>query len=565
MIRKQQKSNRKDSRLSTIQNNTSPSSSVISGDDSRNVIIPLNEEQYSFYRQWTPKVVSGSQPRSKNRLLSYLESDREWYKVGAAKQKLKRQRNPHLKRELDRFEDTFRSDGTVKRAILKKWDFILGANVRFVLDVDEEFDTDEERSAALNRVQSHRPYIEAKKTVEKLLKDIDWRTKFHAAGVQASVYGRAAIEKLKVRGKIVDLLVLNSKLLGEPQTNKDNYRFEGVVYLDLPFENNIFKASEIVYITRNNLHLSPGSLHYGLSDLEPVIDGSETKRIIKQEDLKEIAHSLWAGFMIVKFLNPNVTKAQMKTVVDSLVAGTPAGIDHEVEIQVVEVAQNAPMLLELINEMNRETLRDLGIPSPLVGYENIQNYATLQQTLLAWKESDLQSERQWFKNIIQRQLLDELFQQELDSLQLEQNEEQELELESELESELEPQTEENIITNNNKIPKAKLTIEIEDPNFTPYEDLLNSNMTLYNNNLISARKILESIGMDDQIEETERRLAEEREEDRRRFDTRMEVFRSRNGTVIPPKGETLNSKESTQKPSESIKQNRFRNKKQEEE
>jgi hypothetical protein len=202
-------------------------------------------------------------------------------------------------------------------------------------------------------------------------------------------------------------------------------------------------------------------------------------------------------------------------------AGAWTATDQTVEIQVQEIAQNAPMLLEIINEMNLETARDLAIPSPLVGYENKQNYSNLVQTLISWKESDLDAERRWLSDLIEAQLLNEIFKQELEMQGVQLPEtyggsgsagnlvtQQLTQIPNE--QPLNPlQPNGLMIPQTNIIPPAKLTLDITDPNFTPFKEKLESTLMLYDKNLISARKVLEVVDMEDQIEETELRLQEQ--------------------------------------------------------
>jgi hypothetical protein len=454
------------------------------------------------------------------------------------KAKIPRLKPPYRKRDLDRFEDCFRSDGTVRNGVSKKWNFILGAHTSVSLDVDREYQNDEDRANAMKQVLQYPPYKQAMDKANEVLRKCSFRKVLHAAGIQASVYGRACIEKVRnpADNKIVRLNVLNSKLLGDVEVNPETWEFLGIHYRDLPKHDDVLDAKDIIYITRNDYHISSGSMYYGLSDLEPIVDGSETKRIIKQEDLKEIARSLWAGFGWMLFKDPNITHEQMSEIVNKMKAGAWTATDQSVELQVQEIAQNAPMLLEIINEMNLETARDLAIPSPLVGYENKQNYSNLVQTLISWKESDLDAERRWLSDLIEGQLLREIFKQELDAQGVEipsgdvyggEN------IVSQTLTQLpndqplnQYQPQGLIMPETQIIPPAKLTLDISDANFTPFKEKLEGTLMLYDKNLISARKVLEVVDMPDQIEETEMRLQEQQMKAEQMQQFQQNVFQS---------------------------------------
>src|SRR5215203_307263 len=455
------------------------------------------------------------------------------------KAKIPRLKPPYRKRDLDRFEDCFRSDGTVRNGVSKKWNFILGAHTSVSLDVDREFQNDDERAGAMNQVLQYEPYRIAMDKANEVLRKCSFRKVLHAAGIQASVYGRACIEKVRnpADNRIIRLNVLNSKLLGDVEVNPETWELLGIHYRDLPKHDDLLEAKDIIYITRNDYHISSGSLYYGLSDLEPVVDGSETKRIIKQEDLKEIARALWAGFGWMLFKDPNITHEQMSEIVNKMKAGAWTATDQSVELQVQEIAQNAPMLLEIINEMNLETSRDLAIPSPLVGYENKQNYSNLVQTLIAWKESDLDAERRWLSDLIEGQLLAEIFKQELDAQGVQipdgvdvyggENVVTQQLTQIPNEQPLNPYQPQGLIMPKTQIiPPAKLTLDITDPNFTPFKEKLESTLMLYDKNLVSARKVLEVVDMEDQIEETEMRLQEAKQKQEQMMNFQQDVFTS---------------------------------------
>lgn len=476
------------------------------------------------------------------------------------KAKIPRLKAPYRKRDLDRFEDAVRSDGTVRLALSKKWNFILGAHISVSLDVNKEYQSDEERAQALNAIMAYEPYIKARDKANEILRRTNFRKIIHSGGIQSSTYGRSCAEIVRDKNtnRIVRLNLVNSKLLGDVEVDPETWEFLGVHYRDLPKTEDLLEKENIIYITRNDHHISPGSMYYGLSDLEPVIDGSETKRIIKQEDLKEIARSLWAGFGWLLFKDPNITYTQMEAIVNTMKPGGWFATDQNVELKVEAIAKDAPILLQIINEMNLETARDLSVPSPLVGYENSQNYSNLVQTLISWKESDLDAERRWLTALIEEQLLDEIFRTELEiqGVQLPEqfgldDDEGTLMVQTPQlvpnDQPLNPLQPNDMIMNQTQfIPPAKLTIDIEDPNFETAEKRVANALNLFDKDLISARKVLEEAEMEDQIEETEIRLAEKERQAEMLQRTQLDMFNQQaqmNTTVADRRMNLLNQLE----------------------
>ena len=387
---------------------------------------------------------------------------------------------PYNNSSLDRFEDCFRSDKLIQNGIVKRTELVLGKHGRIVMDTTDEFDTVDERAAALQKVQNNPAYQEARKKVQRLQTkpEISFFTNLKAAVIQAKVSGRSVIEEVgsDPEGLPQGLHILNSKRLGNPEIDPKDWSFIGVHYLDLSKGSSgmddLLDAQDIIYFANRDFHVSPGSLYYGLSELEGTVDGSESKRIAKQEDVKEIMKSNWAPFLILKFLNPNVSVAQMQEVVNGMSPGLPFAHKQDLESQVINLQSDLQKITDAIDFLNRESLRELGVPAFIGGYEQIQNYANSQQVLLAYKEIELESDRNWVKDIIQPQWLNKLFYQLL-GIDLEAGDE----------------------------PDVKLSYEFEDVSFETTLDKVNRDLLLFDRQLISGEKVLKDCGYDDSVEE----------------------------------------------------------------
>lgn len=396
---------------------------------------------------------------------------------------------PYNNASLNRFEDCFRSDKLIQNGIVKRTELVLGQHGRIVLDTTEEFDSEDDRTKALERVNNNTAYQDARKQIQKLMitPAIDFHNNLKAAVIQSKVYGRAAMELVGGTGDAGQLPsaihVLNSKKLAQVEVDPVSWKFLGVHYSDLPKgpsgQDDILPAEQLIYFANRDFHVSPGSLYYGLSELEGVIDGSDSKRIAKQEDIKEIMKSNWAPFIILKFINPNISVTQMQEVINGMAPGLPFATKQDIESEVVSLEGDLAKLTDAIDFLNRESLRELGVPSFLGGYEQIANYANSQQVLLSYREIELEADRTWIKDIIQPQWLNKLFYQLLGIEDYEEN-----------------------------IPEAKLTYEFEDVSFETTLDKINSSLLLFDRQLISGEKVLKIAGYDDEIEEYKLRKEE---------------------------------------------------------
>jgi hypothetical protein len=412
-------------------------------------------------------------------------------------------RDPYGQDMKDRFEDTYRSDGNVKRAIDKKAEMLLGKHGKTVLDTTEEFNSYQEKRAALDSINSNQTYLDAKKDIDHLQskKAIRFHDKLISATKQTFIYGRAAIEIVKDTDDWpIALHVLNSKRLGKVEVDPNTWAFEGVHYADLPTNDDLLKAEDLIYFTINDDHVTPRSIHYGLSILEPVIDASETKRIIKQEDLKEAAKTLYAGVALIRFMNESITAAEMQNFANQITPGGWTSHKYDIEVTLQKIADNLQQMVDICDFCNREELRDIGIPSFIGGYEQIANYANSQQVLLAYKEVEINTGRTWLKDIIQTQWLNPLFynltgiDDSEDALQY---------------------------------PEVKLNYEFEDITFETTLDKVNTVLPLFDHHLISGEKVLKYVDMEDVVEEFQSLKMEKDMNSERQFQLKLEALKAR--------------------------------------
>lgn len=387
---------------------------------------------------------------------------------------------PYNNASLDRFEDCFRSDKLVQNGIVKRVELIIGQHGKIVMDTTEEFDNPDDRVAALEKVNNNTKYQDAKKAIQQLHAKpaINFHTNLKAVVIQSKVYGRAAIEMVgssDANGLPEAIHVLNSKRFGQVEIEPQTWEFLGVRYLDLQKGptgmDDLLPADSLIYFANRDYHVSPGSLFYGLSELEGVIDGSDSKRIAKQEDIKEIMKSNWAPFLIMKFINPNISVTQMQEVVNGIAPGLPFAHKQDIATEIVNLQGDLKNITEAVDFLNRESLRELGVPAFIAGYEQIANYANSQQVLLAYKEIELEADRTWIKDVIQMQWLNKLFYQLLG-------------INPEVDS-----------------PEVKLSYEFEDVSFETELDKINAALLLFDRQLIPGEKVLKIAGMEDMIEE----------------------------------------------------------------
>lgn len=340
-------------------------------------------------------------------------------------------RDPYTSSMKIRFEEAWRMDPVVRSAINRKVAFILGKEMRTVLDTIETFPNKAEYRAALNKIMSNQEYKTARAVVDRLNRKVNFQYCLKAAVIQAKVYGRSA---LLIDGPIVDadnkpigipktglsmdlipaidLKVLSGKLLGQVKINENTWALDKVLYNQsqkgVGDPVNYLNANRIIYFTNVDYHISPYTIKYGYSDIEPIAHISECNRIMNEEDFKEINFTQWSGFGLIK-----VPSARNMTDVQQFLSNFKGGkwsvISQEVTVEVHKLENDLAAMINERRENEQLILRALNVPSMILGFEDIQNYATAQQVLSAWKESVIDEERYHINQIVQPQWFDRCF------------------------------------------------------------------------------------------------------------------------------------------------------------
>lgn len=376
-----------------------------------------------------------------------------------------------------RFEESYRCDPVVRAAINRKVSFILGKELKTQFDLIETFAHPNEARAAINIFMRDQEYLKAKSEIDKVMRKTKFQQKLKGAVIQSKVYGRSAllVESDDYSGFPTNIKILNSKLLGQVRINEFTWALQQIQYntnsrgLNDPY--NFLDASDIVYFTNLDYHVSPYTVWYGLSDIEPIQHVSEVNRIMNEEDLKETNKSMWAGFGLIKVpTTRNI--AEVSAFLSQFQAGKWTAISQDVICEVHELQKDLASLLTERNENEKLILRTLNVPAALLGFEDIQNFATLQEVMLAWKESVVEEERTWINNTLDTQWFDTLFAIALN---------------------MSPEEFDDL--------SIRLKLAFEDVSLETLKDKVLAVLPLYEAGLLPGEKVLEILGFDDVLDQ----------------------------------------------------------------
>ena len=396
------------------------------------------------------------------------------------------QMDPYSSAAKIQFEENARAEPMTRSALRKNMNYLFAKGVKTVLDtMYDDFDTTEKKSEAIQSIVSKQEYINAKKVVDKVNKRCNVRHYFKLAAFNAKVYGRSALLKEYIDspdGHPTSVYPLNSKLMGNIYCDKRNPG--KIAYLEYNTNQNsnynnkiYYEPADIVYFTNFDYGISPNTLYYGLSEIEPIKDIGETNRVINEEDNKEFARGLWADHLIFKLPNLH-NSTEVQNLLDNWEPGKTTAITSDISVEKVDRPQGLKDMTDLNIQNDRRILRATETPTPTF-FEDVTNRATVQFVLHAHKETFVEQERIWIKDIIEPQWIYPIWAKELGYDEAEM-------------AELD----------------AKLTLEFIEYNFDTFEQKVNVWLPIVQAGYITIERFLEEIGYPQLAEEFKRNQRE---------------------------------------------------------
>lgn len=314
-------------------------------------------------------------------------------------------KSPYDTVDLIRYHEVLRDDGIASAALDFLIQFMLGDHFKTIIDINAEFDTEEEENAARDFF-ANSPRIKAfKRRLDRVNREVKFQIHMFSLLLQCFAFGRCCglIEKSDVDGLPIAIKVLPSMHLGQVYVHRKTWEVIGVEHLDWPFPASVIKAEDMLYFCNRNHNISPSTFQYGYSLIERIVDLSELNRITNQRNLKEINFRLWAAFLLIK-LPGSFNKEIMQKMADEIAKGAGNSIftNQAVTVEVHQLGHDMDKLIEQRNENYREIIRQLQVPIILFD-PDILNRATSQELMEAWTVSVLKIYRSWFKDIVQDQ------------------------------------------------------------------------------------------------------------------------------------------------------------------
>lgn len=315
--------------------------------------------------------------------------------------------------ELIRYHEAWREDGIASMAIEVLAQAIVGDHFKIVIDVNDEFDSDEQRKATLDALQNNPKLKSFKREIDIINKEVKATEALKAIIIQGAVFGSSAaiVEKDPKTNLPIAVKILPSMSLGRRFVDKSTWKLIGLEYLDYKFPQSIIKTEDIFYLAFRNYHMSPNTMHYGYSLFEKIISLSETNRVINQRNLPETNFRLWSPMLLIKMPN-NVNQTVMNAMQNDVANGAGNAIVTNQQVQIEPVTLNVS-LQEMTTERNQnnlEIVRQLQMPELLYN-PDIMNRATSQELMESWNVFVLGPYQTWIADTIQEQWIDVILKQ----------------------------------------------------------------------------------------------------------------------------------------------------------
>lgn len=304
-----------------------------------------------------------------------------------------------------RIHETWREDGNFAASIDFLMQFVLGEHFQSVIDINNEFDNEEDVKLMLQQLTGNPKLKKFKKIIDRTTRKVNFTEAFRAFFTQYLVFGRACmiVEKDPETELPISLKVLPSMSLGQVYVHRRTWEMLGVEFLDFQFPQSILKKEEIIYEAFHDYNISASTKWYGYALTERILHLSELNRIITQRNLKEANYRLWAPVYLIKSLSA-LNPQTMEKIRDQIAngAGNSLAMNQNVDVEVMKLQVDPEPLTKERDANDLLTRRHLQIPEILFDPKTM-NRATSDELMQAFVISVAAMYRRIIKDVIQRQ------------------------------------------------------------------------------------------------------------------------------------------------------------------
>ena len=300
-----------------------------------------------------------------------------------------------------RLHDNIRRDPSTQRALFFLLNFLLGKDMTLAFEVNRKFATQERRDEELKAITDNEQYLDILEELMNRDDEVDLTSRLAELVFSAEAFGRAVqIKKYNRKGFPCQLIPLASTRLGRVWVDKKTWQFLGVEYLDYPAERRILQAKDIIHFEVNDFHISPNSRYFGMPSIESTMAIAERNRAANENAIPEIMKRMFAPIMIVKTATKSTAK--LEEIRDKWRAGKTLFINDEIEAEAIPIQHDLDKIMTAVTEGAKDVYRGFTVPL-VVAFQDEQNRATAEHSIIQWYESTLQYKRMQLNKVLWHQ------------------------------------------------------------------------------------------------------------------------------------------------------------------
>lgn len=310
-------------------------------------------------------------------------------------------RDPLTTIDKTRIHDNIRRDGATKRALLFLTYFMMPEPPLLTIALNRKYATKQRELEQLTLIQDNPEYLDILEEMMNRDDDIDLYTREIELVFAAHGYGRAVqVKQYDQTGYPKRLIPLSSPRLGNVWIDKYSHDFLGVEYKDYPTDKRILVAKDIIHMEVDDYGVTPNARYYGMAAAETCMSIGERNRAANEIAIPEIMKRMFAPLMLVQ--SKSTTQQKLQQIRDAWKSGKTVFYNKDLTITVVPIPHDLEKIRDTVIEGDKQIFRALTVPLG-VGWQDDQNRATFEGSIIQWYSSVLGFKRSQLDNIMWRQ------------------------------------------------------------------------------------------------------------------------------------------------------------------
>jgi len=300
-----------------------------------------------------------------------------------------------------RIHDNIRRDGSTFMALFLLSIFTLGAENTITLGLSRKYANKQREEEHMREIQDNPQYLDILEDLMNRDEDVDLHTRQLELLFAGAAFGRSVqVKQYDQANMPCRLIPLSSPRLGRVWVDKYSWEFLGVEYNDYTTDKRILLAKDVLHYEENDFSITPNSRYYGMSLAEPSIAIGERNRAANEIAIPEIMKRYFTPLM--KVMTHTKSQAKLNQIRDAWKSGKILFINDDIEVEVIPIQHDLEKVRDTVTEGAKQTYRNFSVPLA-VAFQDEQNRATLEGSMLQWYEGPVAFRRSNFDNVMWRQ------------------------------------------------------------------------------------------------------------------------------------------------------------------